>query len=177
MTDGQLRELQPNAPRSDEDEFFFKFFRINSDHVNKINSFILDGARSNVVFASPKNFTETLEWYMTDTSQTWKNVVGTEDERHLKVTLLTKLSALMKSLGSNAEPVWEESPTAKSKNTSLTGKLPIDFRHSAYQMIMDDIIKEMDRDSTMMESSPTPFLELYTKLGKFDDFLFMQDAR
>ncbi|KAG6365888.1 hypothetical protein INS49_000064 [Diaporthe citri] len=33
LIDGQLRKLQPNAPMSGGDGFFFKFFRINNDHV------------------------------------------------------------------------------------------------------------------------------------------------
>lgn len=175
LTDGQLRELKPHVPRSSGDRFFFKFFRINKNHVSKINSFMLDGARSSIVFASPKAFTRTLEWYMTDTSKTWKNVVGRDEERCSKVTLLRKLSAFMKSLGSNAEPVWKEGATAKPMSDGLTGEGRIDAVRSVYQMVMDDIIQHMDREAAKNEAPPTPFLELYTKLGGFHGPRCLQD--
>lgn len=174
LIDGQLKKLQPYAPRSRDDRFFFKFFQVNNDHVNKINSFMLDGARSSIVFASPNIFTRTLEWYLTDRSQTWKNVVGTEDERQSKVTLLTKLSALMESLGSTAEPIWEEFSTVKSMSATITGQRLFDVPYYISQRVMDDIIMNADHGAAKPEPSLHPFLELYTKLGKFEYCLFLQ---
>lgn len=176
MANGQLRELKPHETRSSGDRFFFKFFRTNNNHVSKINSFILDGARASVVFASRTAFTRTLEWYMTDTSKTWKNVVGTAQERNSKATLLRKLSALVKSQGSNAEPVWQEGPTARSLRDCLAGERRINDVRSLYRMVMDDIIKDIDREAAKTEPPPTPFLELYTKLGGFYCLGSLQDT-
>lgn len=157
LIDGQLRPLEPQAPRSKHDKFLFKFFHINRDHVNKINSFLLDNAHSSIVFASPAIFTRTLEWYMADTSQAWKNVVGTEDERNAKVILLTKLAALMKSLGSEIEPVWEEAPSGKSLMLNFTGQGPTGVLRSEYQKLLDGMMKNLDREDAMRVPPPTPF--------------------
>lgn len=170
LNDGQLTQLQSHTSRSSKDNFFFKFFRINEEHVNKINSFMLDNAGVVHVFASPKIFTRTLEWFMTNSSQNWKNVVGTDKERLAKTRLLTKLAVLMKTLGSTAEPVWVKPPSAKLVATSLTEQRLNDIQKS--QEIYDDTSKDLYYEATTVtELSHTPFLELYTKLGELDDIL------
>lgn len=89
-------------------KFSFPFFPIDMEHVNKINHIFFDNTYrcANIVFGSKDIFFKTLEWYMTCTSSLGKNIMGDSLEKRRKV--LMNLAALMKSLGSTREPVWNE---------------------------------------------------------------------
>lgn len=167
MVGNHLEPLEENWSASKRDQFHFKFFPVATGHMNKLNSFFLDNVRSSIVFASPKSFTKALEWYMADTSRTWKNIVGSATEKAAKVAKLEKLAALMKALGSVAIPFWHHFPELQGQELSFTGLGPTMTLRSEFQRILDkgldDTIQQhLARDSPL---APTPFMDLYSKLG------------
>lgn len=168
----QLVLVNEGSTRTKDDKFAFKFFPLEAMHVNKINSFLLEHATSSIVFASRRAFTRTLEWYMTDRSKVWKSIVGTVNDKRLKVAKLEKLAALLKSLGSGSSPFWEDpfGPlTESSQGIVLTGLGPNMSLLSEFFKIMDTTVAEMDKacagEQEPSAAPPTPFLELYTLLG------------
>lgn len=107
-------------------KFCFSFFPVDTKHVNQINHILFDNAYrcASIVFGSKDVFTRTLEWYMSNDSKLGKAVMGDSQEARRK--LLVNLAALMKSLGSELEPVWTEIP--------------------------DEIMSEFERMKTLMQS-------------------------
>ncbi|KAI0165415.1 hypothetical protein GGR52DRAFT_558618 [Hypoxylon sp. FL1284] len=99
--DGKLRK---------SDKFCFRFFPIDTEHVNKINHFLFDNAYKckNIVFGDKNIFKKTLEWYMTVPPVYGKCVTMDAAEQRRK--LLENLAALMTELGSTKKPIWTEIP-------------------------------------------------------------------
>ncbi|KAI0107161.1 hypothetical protein GGR51DRAFT_516486 [Nemania sp. FL0031] len=97
-------------------KFCFSFFPVGTEHVNKINHILFDNAHrcTSIVFGSKETFLRTLEWYMTCPPILGKLLVGDSAESRRK--LLTNLAALMKSLGSTKEAVWEDGETLPNFN-------------------------------------------------------------
>lgn len=166
MVGNQLQLLEENWSASKRDQFHFKFFPVATDHMNKLNSFFLDNVRSSIVLASSKSFTKALEWYMADTSRTWKNIVGSVTDKASKVAKLEKLTVLMKALGSVAIPFWYNFPELQGQELSFTGLGPTMTLQSEFQRILDerldDTIQQGARDLPLV---PTPLMDLYSKLG------------
>ncbi|KAK7740414.1 hypothetical protein SLS62_011131 [Diatrype stigma] len=113
IVNGQVRLINKDWKKSKGDKFCFSFFRIGTEHVNKINSYMLENAHActSVIFGSRDSFAKTLEWYMTAPCDYMKKVLGETEGQKLR--LLKNLGALMNSLGSSADPVWDESPKAQ----------------------------------------------------------------
>lgn len=113
IINGQVRLINKDWRKSKGDKFCFSFFRIGTEHVNKINSYMLENAHActSIIFGSRDSFARTLEWYMTAPCHDKKKVVGENADKRLR--LLKNLAGLMKSLGSSADPVWDESPKSQ----------------------------------------------------------------
>jgi hypothetical protein len=99
--DGQKRK---------DHKFCFKFFPIETQHVNTINGILLDNAYgcSSVVFKTIESFMHTLEWFLTAPCTIGKIIAG--EDADLRFTCLKKLAAVSQSLGSDKKPVWREEP-------------------------------------------------------------------
>ncbi|KAI0126689.1 hypothetical protein BJ170DRAFT_724254 [Xylariales sp. AK1849] len=89
-----------------QDRFVFPFFPINRHHINTINGIFLDETRrsTSIIFASQSIFFNTLETYLTSSSYTGKRV--TNEDGDLRLQMLQKFSALLKTMGSTKQPVW-----------------------------------------------------------------------
>ena len=106
--DGSLRQNH---------KFFFRFFPIDTNHVNKINGIFLDNASTckTVVFRSAESFCRSLEWYMTEPpGQIGKRVTSALGDRLRQC--LVALAAVMKQMGSDKDPIWEEIPVPEPDN-------------------------------------------------------------
>ncbi|KAK0716279.1 hypothetical protein B0H67DRAFT_490925 [Lasiosphaeris hirsuta] len=90
-----------------EHNFFFRFFSIDSMHVNTVNAILLDNCYhcTSIVFESQANFARTLEWYLTAQCTVGKVILGTDTD--VRWETLKKLEAVSHSLGSRKETVWE----------------------------------------------------------------------
>ncbi|KAI0505967.1 hypothetical protein F5B22DRAFT_489533 [Xylaria bambusicola] len=113
VVNGQVRlRAGEDGARRKTDKFCFQFFSVGVEHVHKINHILFDNAYSctNIVFYSEDSFSNTLEWYMTNTDTLSKaaGINSAEQRRRFLVNLAT----LMRRLGSTKEPVWAEN-TAK----------------------------------------------------------------
>lgn len=171
IVNGQLQPLDINAPRTKNDRFLFNFFKVGTTHVNKINACFLENAQSSIVFASQQAFSSTLEWYMADESKVWKTIVGTATDKSLRIARLERLAALLKSLGSNALPFWEDHSETLEEDEKIiyTGLGPNTTLQSEFQKLLWSDIENADLDSEASQESPSssqePFMELYVSLG------------
>ncbi|PKK42865.1 hypothetical protein CI102_13385 [Trichoderma harzianum] len=115
-TKGILQFQDENFSLQRHHKFFFSFFPIDTHHVNKIHCVFLDNASSctSVIFRSKESFRQTLEWYLTEPGWVGKRVTSLPgDGRRL---YLLKLAAVLKQLGSDKEPTWEEIDVSKIRN-------------------------------------------------------------
>lgn len=164
--------LQPNHKKSKDDKFFFQFFRISTEHVNKINGFLLDNAYhcTSILFRSENIFLKTLEYYMTEPMVIYKNVIG-DGDRDRRLTYLKNLAELMKGLGSDAKPVWKELPPdlgtlvlSEFDKMRLMNQC-IDEWLESVRILKGDLFTNKD------ESKIPGGMELYTTLGGSKDTL------
>ncbi|TVY15787.1 hypothetical protein LARI1_G005631 [Lachnellula arida] len=103
VVDGRTVSLNGQQPvLSVKDRFFFKFFRISTEHVNRINTVLLEEAfsTSRIVFNSKKAARRTLEYYLKlDIEFGFKAVKNETDDR---VVYLRKVEEAVKLLGGDA---------------------------------------------------------------------------
>ncbi|KAL7961058.1 hypothetical protein V8C34DRAFT_320308 [Trichoderma compactum] len=116
IKNGVLQRRDGDFFRQPHHKFFFNFFPIDTHHVNKIHCVFLDNASSctSVIFQSKESFRQTLEWYLTEPGWVGKRIISLPgDGRRL---FLQKLAAVLKQMGSNKEPVWEDIDVSKMRN-------------------------------------------------------------
>ncbi|RDL32945.1 Uncharacterized protein BP5553_08384 [Venustampulla echinocandica] len=119
--DGSLRQNH---------KFFFSFFPIDTNHVNKINGIFLDNASAS------------------------NNVIGkhvTSASGDPRLCCLKKLAAVLKQMGSNKDPVWEEIPFPELDNDEKNPLTVNELRQLLVQLLPDD--------------NPTEFMKVYKTLG------------
>lgn len=151
--DGKLRK---------NDKFCFRFFPVNTEHVNRINLFLFDNAQRcrNIVFGTLDAFKKTLEWYMTTPCTYGKVVTGDAPEQRRK--LLENLAALSKTLGSTKEPIWIEMPDHKMSELDRMNLLRL-----ATMRIFEDLIGSSKKGTSPSADSADGFMRPYRCLGTF----------
>ncbi|KAK5632082.1 hypothetical protein RRF57_007796 [Xylaria bambusicola] len=147
VVNGQVRlRAGEDGARRKTDKFCFQFFSIGVEHVNKINHILFDNAYSctNIVFYSEGSFSDTLEWYMTNTDSLPRAVGIESAERRHK--FLMNLATLMRRLGSTKEPVWAEN----------TAKVLSDFEKmkELQRLLQSDLLDCFRNTKKEPESSP-----------------------
>ena len=159
------RAIMDNEDRAKQldDKFYFTFFRFSTHHVDRINGFLLDNAHNctRIVFQSRNSFQKTLEWYMTEPCQYGKRIVGADAEAKLK--LLKGLAGLLRSMGSSAKPVWDESFI--SINGALSDSEKKRLGSEKFKEIIESHFKsQSDGQSRNMSQQPDIMLK-YASLG------------
>jgi Protein of unknown function (DUF4238) len=151
----QLINGEDGQKRKDH-KFCFKFFPIDTQHVNTINGILLDNAYdcSSVVFKSIKSFSHTLEWFLTASCAIGKVVTG--EDADLRLTCLKNLAAVSQSLGSEKKPVWREEPVPVVQDLEKFRLMKIE-----QSRLLGKII-ENDQKST----TDTEYMQIYKTLGK-----------
>lgn len=162
MVNGRLELTRSDPTKQKDDKFCFRFFKITTDHVNKINNFMFDNARfcTRMIFQTRDSFLKTLEWYMTEPCEYGKRVVGQDKEARLK--LLRNLAALMSSMGSSATPVWDESPAF---DIPLTDAARMRLMNEAFKEICAKFADSLAEDSSSDDDSLPGSTPIYTMLG------------
>lgn len=137
-------------------KFFFRFFRIGTDHVNKINGIFLDNAIgcNNVVFSCTAKFRRTLEWYLTvDPAAIGKRTTQTpQDPRRI---VLAKLADALKQLGSNKSAVWDSNSLEEQAKAA---------GHAIETACLEEVLSEFL--GHIPDDSFTGFMKIYKQLGK-----------
>ncbi|KAH6876614.1 hypothetical protein B0T10DRAFT_610319 [Thelonectria olida] len=89
-------------------KFLFKFFPINTKHVNVINGLLFDNISvcTSIVFNSEAAFKFTLEWFITAPTEGFGKLC-LNDVNDPRLGCLRKLEALSRSLGSDKELVCD----------------------------------------------------------------------
>ncbi|KAK3312516.1 hypothetical protein B0H66DRAFT_485832 [Apodospora peruviana] len=106
VVDGQIELLEGEDGRMRKDHrYFFRFFGLGTEHVNKINAILLDNIEpcTSVVFESTDALARTLEWYLTE-CRFGKRIITGEVRRE---AALRKLETVSRALGSEKETVME----------------------------------------------------------------------
>ncbi|KAM0542219.1 hypothetical protein ACHAPJ_012911 [Fusarium lateritium] len=108
IVNGQVTRVEgkPDSYTKD-DKFYFHFFPVGRDHVNKLNKILLENSShcSRIVFGSPTSFLRTLEYYMVAP----KGITGCDADAI--VAQLRKLDQLMKEMGSKRQSRWFQFPS------------------------------------------------------------------
>ncbi|PNP55345.1 hypothetical protein THARTR1_04487 [Trichoderma harzianum] len=149
---GVLQFQDENFSLQPHHKFFFNFFPIDTLHVNKIHRVFLENVSSctSVIFRSKESFRQTLEWYLTEPGWVGKRVTSLPGDR--RRLYLLKLAAVLKQLGSNKEPTWEEIDVSKMRN---------DIEHQVLQEGLFESFPEL------LDHIPdgTEFMQIYNILG------------
>lgn len=127
--------------------FCFSFFKISTEHVNRINAIMLDNAQEcqAIAFTSRAALRATLEHYLTLPADEGFTVTrDTADDP--KARYLTKLEDMMHHLGSQKRLVRAHHP-------------PTSLDDSVLQKLGEGLMK-------YLPDQPTKFMQLYMKLGK-----------
>jgi hypothetical protein len=132
----------------DRIKFFFEFFKINTDHVYKINGIFLDntGLCSSIVWRSRECFHRTLEWYLTAEPHLIGKLV-TRLPRDTRFRCLEKLSAVLKEMGSDKDLVWKEVAIPELENDAI-------------RVFVSTLLEDLPDDN------PTEFMQIYEILGE-----------
>ena len=162
VINGQVRSTRSDTTKRKDDRFCFSFFRLGTDHVNRINGFLLDNARNctRILFQSRDSFKKTLEWYMTEPCEYGKQVLGADMEARLK--LLKGLAALMRSMGSSAKPVWDES---RVYNYPLSDTEKMRLMSEAFKRICKKYFESPSRNTSPVDKQKSGDMPIYTLLG------------
>jgi hypothetical protein len=141
------------------DKFCFRFWPIEKRHVGIINSIFLDNILhcKSIVFRSSPSFMRTLEGYMTSRSYGFKTVgVGEHRARISRRIGLEKLSIVLKALGSDKLPVWNDDQHAR-KSVCI---------RSVDDLWLDQTKKLLGNGSECaLEPTASSFWETYRTLG------------
>jgi hypothetical protein len=154
----QLISGEDGSKRKDH-RFCFKFFPIETQHVNKINGILLDNAYtcSSVVFKSIETFSRTIEWFLSASCTFGKIVMG--DDANLRLTYLKKLAAISQSLGSEEKPVWTERAVPVVQGLEQFRLMEIEKDRLLGQMVKDGPKPIPD----------TKYMQVYKNLGKLSE--------
>ncbi|KAJ4862291.1 hypothetical protein T069G_03245 [Trichoderma breve] len=153
-TNGVLQFQDENFSLQRHHKFFFSFFPIETHHVNKIHCVFLDNASSctSVIFRSKESFRQTLEWYLTEPGWVGKRVTSLPGDR--RRLYLLKLAAVLKQLGSDKEPTWEEIDVAKMRN---------DTKRQLMEKGLFELFPELL--DCIPDDNPSEFMQIYNSLG------------
>ncbi|KAL7904035.1 hypothetical protein GGI35DRAFT_464162 [Trichoderma velutinum] len=154
IKNGILQYRDENFSLQPHHKFFFNFFPINTHHVNKIHRVFLDEVSSctSVIFRSRDSFRQTLEWYLTEPDWVGKRVTSLPDD--LRRLCLRKLAAVLKQMGSDKDPVWEEIDVSELKN---------DMKHQLMQKGLFELFPLLL--DHIPDHDPTTFMQIYNILG------------
>jgi hypothetical protein len=155
----QLINSEDGQKRKDH-KFCFKFFPIETQHVNTINGILLDNAYScsSVVFKSIEIFSRTLEWFLTASCTFGKLVMGNDTD--LRLAHLKKLATISQSLGSDKKAVWREEPASVVQGLEQFRLIEIEEIRLLRKMIKDGPKSIPD----------TKYMQIYKTLGKTPGF-------
>ncbi|KAI1394499.1 hypothetical protein F4819DRAFT_507580 [Hypoxylon fuscum] len=150
-----------------DDKFCFRFFPIETEHVNKIITILLDNAHacSNIVFGTKEAFKKTLERYMATPCTYGKRVTGDAPEQRRK--LLENLATVMKALGSTAKPIWTEDP-----GHPLSESERMRILHFAMRRKFADSMGSFSKEFLSSPESDRGFMTSYLLLGGSAYMLF-----
>lgn len=144
LADGEDGSLRANH------KFCFRFFPISTEHVNKINCFMLEESISisTIAFKTQLAARKTLEYYLGTSFETggsciFKAVLGEPDDPRL--ALLKKLEQALRQLGSDTTAVYHV------QKSELRGQI---LSRSNTQVPQESLPRE-----------PTKTMKLYAKLG------------
>lgn len=143
----ELLEGEDGSRRSYH-RFCFPFFKLSSEHVNKINTILLENAYTcqTVAFASQSALKVALEYYMTFPVGQGFKLVGDRENDH-RLLYLLKLENILRELGSDKALAYQ----------FANAKLIDD---GAFEIMTDKLAEYLPKQ-------PTGFMQLYMKLGKF----------
>ncbi|KAF2641828.1 hypothetical protein P280DRAFT_541282 [Massarina eburnea CBS 473.64] len=101
-------------------QFTFSFFRINADHIQQINSILLENAyiTSAIVFSSKLALKMSLEYYLRLPKNCGFKVIHRQ-ENSPQLVYLKKLESVVRSLGSDVTLVFCRQSFTQSRETTL----------------------------------------------------------
>jgi hypothetical protein len=157
----QLTNDEDGQKRKDH-KFCFKFFPIDTQHVNTINGILLDNAYlcSSVVFESIKSFSPALEGFLTASCAIGKVVTG--EDVDLRLTCLKDLATVSQSLGSEKKHVWREEPVPVVQDLEKFRLMKIEQSRLFAKII----------ESDQKPTNDTEYVNIYKTLGKSPESLF-----
>lgn len=135
-----------DGSRRNYHRFCFPFFKLNTEHVNKINAIFLENAYTcqSVAFTSQSALRIAIEYYLTlPADQGFKLVTRQVNDLHL--SYLLKLEKVLRKLGSDKALVYQ-SHSAKTNDRTF------------------EIVGS--RLAEYLPEQPTEFMQLYMKLGE-----------
>jgi hypothetical protein len=174
VIDGRIHFLagEDGVPRKDH-KFCFKFFPISSEHVNKINSILLDNIAlcSSVVFESQESFARTLEWYLRAPCAIGKRMTGMDVD--LREAALKKLEHVSHGLGSTQETVYTKLPNVLVEDYEKFRLAHVE-RSKEMNRLLEGDMDDALRDEFKQEVPLQPELEqladmesIYSLLGRY----------
>ena len=127
--------------------FCFQFFKLSTEHVNKINTIMLENSHTcqAIAFTSQSALRMTIEYYLTLPASQGFKLVG-DKANDPKLSYLSKLEHILKKLGSDKCLVYQ-SHSAK----------PID--DGIFEIMGNKLIE-------YLPEQPNEFMQLYMKLGE-----------
>ena len=153
LSPGKDGEMQP------KNEFCFKFWPIQTKHLDIINAIFLDNIKdlAGIVFSSKYSFQRTLEAYMLDETNNFKQIYLDEPEGNKsRATCLRKLEEVLTLLGSSITPVYHNAPGRSESVLSCLDKIWIQM-----------MAKLCDNTGTAdAKSAHAAFWNTYRSLGK-----------
>ncbi|RSL73642.1 hypothetical protein CEP54_000077 [Fusarium duplospermum] len=141
--------------RSKDDRFCFRFFPIETVHVQKINGVLLDNCYmgSSIVFGSQEIFLKTLDWWLTEPCITGKISMGEFEHVHLKY--LKSLEAFMKARGWDKKLVYLQKPTPRVHDVEGFRLRELEFRR-----FMERMKEGKEFDNVAFPEEMKPYEEL-----------------
>ena len=127
--------------------FCFRFFKISNEHVNKINTIMLDNAQEcqTIAFTLKSALRMTIEHYLTLPADQGFKVIINQANDHKRL-YLSKLEYILKQLGSDKRLVYQLQSDKLTKAKIL-------------EVVGDKLMK-------YLPEQPTEFMQLYMKLGE-----------
>lgn len=145
-----LLENEDGSRRSSH-RFCFSFFKLSTEHVNKINTIFLENAYSShaVAFTSRSALKETIEHYLTlPADQGFKCV--SHEKNDTRLSYLLKLENVLRKLCSDKALVYQ-----------FHNLKPIDA--GIFKTLGNEIAK-------YLPEQPSEFMQLYMKLGELPSY-------
>ncbi|KAL6354794.1 hypothetical protein LRP88_12141 [Fusarium phalaenopsidis] len=139
-----------------DDRFFFKFFPLETRHVQMINGVLLDNCYScsRIAFGSQEAFLKTLDWWLVDHCTAGKIFQGAIDQDRLKY--LINLRDFMETMGWDKRLVYMRIPASPVRDMKSLQDRKIEFRRNLYNIIL--------RPEAYQAPLPE-FMKPYEKLG------------
>jgi hypothetical protein len=142
----ELQEGEDGLRRSYH-RFCFRFFKISTEYVNKVNTIMLENAHEHqtIAFASRTALKRTIEHYLSlPPDQGFKIVY--DEGNDLRLTYLLKLEEVLKQLGSDKRLVYQRQRIPPNQEQTL-------------EIMGQELLK-------YLPEQPTEFMQLQLKLGE-----------